>query len=126
MKSIREFIESKIRRAEVGDDVRLLPLDLPHAELGAPEGIIESKVGAASFYVDGFVIGEAPVRYDAIAEIRIGPAEDGVRLVDVTREGGEILRIRASEAGGLVVYDTLRWIGRAKLRRKWDREGPRP
>ncbi|MEQ8274866.1 MAG: hypothetical protein RMA76_12785 [Deltaproteobacteria bacterium] len=114
MKSIRDFVEGKVRRAEIGDAVRLVALDAAHATFGAPEIRVESDVGAAAFYAEGFVIGDDAVAYADIERIR----EEGT-TIDIAVPD-RILRIHASDAGARVVFDTLRWIGRAKLRRRLD------
>lgn len=115
MKSVGDFLASKIRRAEVADRIRLIPIDEPHAELGAPEGRLESDTGTAIFYADGFVAGDHAVRYADIIAIR--RTDEGP--VDVQLEGRTV-RIHSSPAGAVVVHDTLRWIGRALLRRRLD------
>lgn len=116
MKSIRDFVESKMRRAEIGDALRLVPIAEEDATLGAPEIAVESDLGRAAFYAEGFVVGGDAVRYDAVERIRESPEGPTIDIVTAER----ILRIHASDAGARVVFDTLRWIGRAKLRRRLD------
>jgi hypothetical protein len=116
VKSIADFLASKIRRAELTEDqVRLVRLAEAHETLGAPEATVDSDHGSAAFFAHGFTAGTEVVRYDEIE--RIERTENGA--VDVVLPG-RTLRIHTSTAGAIVVFDTLRWVGRALLRRRLD------
>ena len=119
MKTVREFLERKLVRAELEDQLRL-ELDAPdHPTLGPHQGTLIGPGGALAFYAAGLVpaAGEA-LRYDAlvsIAEVDVG----GGRGVELRTED-QAYRLRTSPAGAVVTFATLRWVGRALLRKPLD------
>lgn len=123
MKSVQEFLERKLVRAELGEQLRLETDAPPHATLGPHQGTLIGPGGALAFYAEGLLLSEgATLRYDAlvsIAEVDVGDGR-GVEL----RTDDQAYRLRTSPAGALVTFATLRWVGRALLRRPLDREAP--
>lgn len=114
MKTIRSFVEGKVRRSETGEVLSIDVAGDAHPELGALEAKLASDVGAIAFHEKGMVLSDgAAVPYAAIARVEVSPP-----FVEVVLEDGAVRRLRSSPAGALVVHATLRWIGATILRRK--------
>ena len=120
MKSIREFIASKIRRSEVEDRLSLDCSDTgDDEELGAFEGTLTSPTGNATFYAKGMrLVDGARFVYTDIERVELSEGADNKRNVDILLIDGAKRRILTSDAGGIVLHATLRWIGNTRLRRK--------
>jgi hypothetical protein len=119
MKSIRDFIEGKIRRSENEERLTLVAeARAPDEELGAFEGELVGPGGHATFFERGMVLqsGER-VLFERIERVMLQPARGGGRFVDIVFLDGRTQRIASSEAGGEVLHATLRWIGHTRLRR---------
>ena len=115
MKTVRDFLVGKIRRAEVGDAVRLSEPAAPHPELGLHQGDLAglgSDAAALRFYAHGIVLPDGrAVRYQDITAIRAPPLEI---------DAGAQAAIPLPPDAEAVAYAALRWVGRALLRRKLD------
>ena len=119
MKSIRTFIEGKIRRTESGEILSLETEGEAHGELGALEGCLVGPKGRVRFFEHGMQLADdTTLRYDAIARVMLSPVDEGERFVDIVQESGTTTRMCSSPLGGEVVHATLRWIGNALLRRR--------
>jgi len=119
VKTIRDFVLGKIRRTEVEDLISLELQGTRIFELGEYQGTLRGPAGEVDLYADGLVFGAKIVRYEALQNIAISPVKDGQRQLALTTQEG-IVWVEASEMGGEVLFATLRWIGRALLRRPLD------
>lgn len=119
MNTVREFLERKLVRAELGDQLRLATGGADHPTLGPHQGTLIGPGGALAFYTDGLVpADDAALRYDALVSIAELSGEDGPAVELRSRD--QTYRLRTSPAGALVTFAALRWIGRALLRRPLD------
>lgn len=117
MKSIRDFIEGKIRRSETEAILEVVD-GPPDPELGAHQGTLLGPRGQIAFFEDGMLIHpDLRVPYAALEEIDFGPGEDSRWHVDLILKEGQPVRLVSSREGGEVVHATLRWIGHTRLRR---------
>jgi hypothetical protein len=117
MKSIADFIEGKIVRLEVTDEVSFSRGGAAHPALGACEGTLIGPGGEAQLYKGGMTVGGTSFAYEQIERVEISPAEAGQRKVAIVLPEQTIL-LHSSDTGGEVVHATLRWIGHTILRRK--------
>jgi hypothetical protein len=120
VKSIREFIEGKIRRSE--SEAVLASAATPRApdrELGGFEVTLTGPSGSVDFWEKGLVIASgARIAYESIERVEISPAESGRRFVDIVTCDGPAHRLDATDRGGEVVHAALRWIGNTRLKRR--------
>lgn len=122
MKTIADFVEGKIRRSELEDELRFERGGAPHPTLGAAEGVLHGPAGRARLYADGLVLEpDRAVEYARIVRVLRSPAlagpEGPVHLVDLALDDGSTARVTGSASGAEVLHATLRWIGHALLRR---------
>lgn len=110
MKSIADFVISKIRRAEVVELLHFEAGGAAHDTLGACEGTLQGPNGNAILYEQGLILGSSTIPYAEIEEV--------TTPLTIGRVGGETIRVEVSPAGGEVLFATLRWIGNTRLRRK--------
>ena len=116
MKSVRDFLAGKLRRAETTS--LTLALDgPPHPALGAFEATLESARGRVDFYARGLLSGEHTLAYADIERVELSPLEGALRLVDVRTAAGTA-RLACSDEGGRVIHAALRWVGHTLLRRR--------
>lgn len=125
MKSIRDFLEGKIRRTESTEVLSLEAGATPHPTLGAHDATLVGPRGALAFFEHGVVLaGGAEVRYEDLERVVLGPVREGEaggpeRPVDLVLRGElGTKRLTSSPLGGEVVHAALRWIGNTRLRRK--------
>ena len=119
MKTVREFLERKLVRAELGDQLRLATDGTDHPTLGPHQGTLIGPRGALAFYTDGLVPADgAALRYDAL--VSIAEVSDGDGVAVELRSAEQTYRLRTSPAGAVVTFAALRWVGRALLRRPLD------
>lgn len=116
MKSIRAFIEGKIRRSEADDRVRF-DVDPSHdsrdPELGCEEGALFGPAGNAVFYEKGLMTQDRDrIHYEDI--VRVLRVEGRVFIELRT---GTTKPVATSHEGGEVLYAALRWIGHTRLGR---------
>ena len=117
VKSIADFIEGKIVRLELEDEVSFARGGEPHPELGECEGTLAGPGGEALFYQRGMTVGERALAYDRIQRVEISPLAEGRRSIAISLDG-ETVMLRSSDTGGEVLHAALRWIGHTMLRRK--------
>ncbi|MCK6545329.1 hypothetical protein L6R52_05625 [Myxococcota bacterium] len=118
MKSIRTFLEGKIRRTESGEVLSLVDGD-PHATFGPCEGVLVGPRGRVAFHELGCVLADGTeVRYEDLARVVASPVIGDERFVDLVHVDGGTKRLVSSPLGGEVVLGALRWIGSTRLRRK--------
>jgi hypothetical protein len=118
MKSIRDFIEGKIRRTESEASLSLVPGEA-HPELGPCAGVLRGPRGQITFYELGAVLeGGDHFRYQDIARVDLEPSSPNTCNLDIILESGPTKRLASSPIGAEVVHATLRWIGNTRLRRK--------
>lgn len=116
MKTIRDFLQGKLRRAEVEDRLSLQLEGPADPELGPHEATLVSAVGQLDFYRDGLRAADGQARrYVDLERVELSPPGDEA-WVELQGVQGN-LRLRSSPAGALVVHATLRWVGHALLRR---------
>lgn len=116
MKTVRDFLQGKLRRAEVEEQLSLELDGAPDPELGPHEATLISAVGRLAFYRDGLRPGDGRAwRYAELSRVELSPpgAEAWVELRGL--QGN--LRLKGSPAGAVVIHATLRWVGNALLRR---------
>jgi hypothetical protein len=117
VKSIADFVEGKIVRLEVDDEVSFARGGAAHPELGDCEGTLTGPGGEAVLYQRGMRVGDSAFAYARIQRVEISPAAQGRREVAIILDG-ETIMLRSSETGGEVMHATLRWIGHTILRKK--------
>lgn len=114
MKSIGEFIASKIRRAELSDRLSVSRAGEPDLELGRFDATLLGPEGPITFFETGLRL-ESGARIPYSTMVWVSRAADGL---EVRLDDGRMQLIRTSDAGGIAVHATLRWIGHTRLRRK--------
>jgi hypothetical protein len=117
VKSIADFIEGKIVRLEVGDEISFARGGEPDTAHGVREGILRGPGGEAVFFERGMTVGASSFAYDRIQRVEISPAEEGRRSIAIILDA-ETVMLRSSDTGGEVMHAALRWIGHTRLRRK--------
>jgi len=119
VKSIRDFVTSKVRRSEIEDRVRVEISGAADPELGEWQACLRSEVEAIRFYEHGLIDeGDHRIRYDEIRRVELAPSTGDTRELDVISDAGWTLRLSGSDDGMATVHATLRWIGNALLRRR--------
>jgi len=119
VKTIGEFLKSKIRRSEAEAQLQLVDQGSDDPEYGPLEACLKSQTGESHFYQNGLVLSDGErIRYVDIVQVTISGAESDGRLIVILGVQGEKIRIRCSELGGVVLHATLRWIGNALLKRR--------
>ncbi|MCB9653910.1 MAG: hypothetical protein H6729_07265 [Deltaproteobacteria bacterium] len=122
-KTIRDFVLSKVRRAELSDELTEVEVEaaiaLRRAELGRLEVAIADRRGDAvtplEFYAGAFVAdGENALRYEDIRRIVLAQ-QDTNRVIIFSEMATFTFERTRPEA--TVLFATLRWIGHAILRR---------
>ncbi|MBK8014810.1 MAG: hypothetical protein IPK13_26130 [Deltaproteobacteria bacterium] len=130
-KTIRDFVLSKVRRAELSGQLTEVAVEPRSADLGKLEiAIIDQHRGTGvplEFYREAFIAGAGSAhRYADIHRISTGRqvgAQDDPRMSRVTvlaassSGGEEHLSFDRSESEATILFATLRWIGHAILRR---------
>ncbi len=118
MKSIADFLSSKLRRME-SKTLQLSATPPDQAQLGAPQATLQGPGGSLHFHEEGLVTEDGrAVRYDSLERVLLEPAEGELADVQLLLNDNTALRFKSSKEGGEAVYATLRWIGNVKLRRK--------
>lgn len=116
MKTVRDFLQGKLRRAEVEAQLSLELDGAPDPELGAHEATLISAIGRLAFFRDGLRASDGrPWRYAELLRVELSPPGDEAWVELRGLQGN--LRLHGSPAGALVVHATLRWIGNTILRR---------
>ncbi len=113
MKTVQDFLEGKIRRSELGAEVRLGEAGPEHPVLGVDHGRlwIRGQPGAIRWYENGFELGGRIVPFRSIR--RIFPPF----LVELERER---LSDPIDPLEAQLAFAAVRWVGRALLRRPLD------
>jgi hypothetical protein len=114
VKTIGDFVESKIRRSGSEEVLTFERGGGPHAELGGFEGTLYGPKGQVAFFERGMVLGDGT----AIAWENIERAVKAGERVELHLSGDTVQALDSSRWGAEVVYATLRWVGNALLRRK--------
>lgn len=116
MKTVRDFLQGKLRRAEVEGQLSLELDGAPDPELGPHEATLISALGRLAFFRDGLRASDGRAwRYAELERVELSPPGE-VAWVELRSLQGN-LRLTGSPAGALVIHATLRWIGNALLRR---------
>ena len=114
-KSIREFALGKIRRSEMTEQLALSNPGPSHPSLGEHQGGVQTQTGTTAFelYREGMTVGAVSFGYREIAAIHRQPLK-------VTLVGGQVIPLPLSGPEADLCFATLRWVGRALLRRTLD------
>ncbi len=119
MKTVRDFLVGKLRRAEVEDRLQLVLEGDADPELGALEAVLESPRGRLAFFAEGLRLerGDA-LLYRSLLRVEAARGSGDEATVTLRLEGGAQVILHLSPAGALVVHAALRWLGHTLLRRR--------
>ena len=90
MKTVGDFLESKIRRSESAEQLHLDRGGAPDSEFGALEGHLISQTGQSSFYSAGLVLhGGKRIRYSDMVRVMISDPVNDQRIIPIIGVHGD-------------------------------------